>query len=132
MDASPFKRAPFPRSRSGFADLAAEVADKYSKKTSKKYKLRPKARNLIKQHQTSYPAAVNNVIDFILFLATCGAIYLIFTLEKANNDQEKKLISCIFALATILLCEIVKVFVLAALSDKSTALLGRVQLEIFY
>ncbi|CAG5111384.1 Oidioi.mRNA.OKI2018_I69.chr2.g5700.t1.cds [Oikopleura dioica] len=133
MDDSPFKRAPFPRSRSGFADLAAEVADKYSKKTSKKYKLRPKARNLIKEHQTSFPAVVNHAIDFVLFLVTCGAMFLIFALESANNeDQEKKIISCIFALATILLCEIVKVFVLAALSGKSTALLGRVQLEIFY
>ncbi len=132
MDASPFKRAPFPRSRGGFTDLAEQVADKYSKKRSKKYKLRPKVQNLFRNHAARLPPVTCYLIDFLLFALTSGAMWLMYSLEPFNNDEENKILCAILTLFTVVICEVMKVLLIAAFSDKSTVLLGRVELDILY
>jgi hypothetical protein len=132
MDASPFKRAPFPRSRGAIADLAEQVAHKYSRKSSKKYKLRPKLKNLIRNQAARLPPLTSYFVDFLLFVLTCVALWVMHSLEPFNKDEENKFSCAILTLLTVVVCEVMKVFLIAAFSDQSTVLVGRVELDILY
>ena len=108
------------------------MADKYSKKSSKKYKLRPKVQNLFRNQAARLPPLTSYFIDSLLFALTCVALWLMHSLEPFNNDEENKILCTILTLLTIVICEVMKVLLIAAFSDKSTVLLGRLELDILY
>ena len=89
-------------------------------------------KNLLREQAARIPPVASYTIDVLLFLFTCAVIWLIHSVEVFNEDDDNKLLCAVFALLTICFCEAMKVFLIAAFSEKSTVLLGRVELDIFY
>jgi hypothetical protein len=59
-------------------------------------------------------------------------LWVMHSLEPFNKDEENKFSCAILTLLTVVVCEVMKVLLIAAFSDQSTVLLGRVELDILY